>query len=148
MSPYLANDSPRPVALRLSAITKTPVEDLFPPALYVVLSEGPMVGEIDVHRFAALSAARRLTLPAAQEALVEKGERDQALAAVLATLTPREREVIERRYGLGDYDEETLESIGARLRLSRERIRQIEAKGLRKLRHPSRSRQLRWYAEP
>src|SRR5262249_20900314 len=62
---------------------------------------------------------------------------------VLNTLTPREERVIKMRFGLEDGTERTLEEVGQNFAVTRERIRQIEAKALRKLRHPSRSRQLR-----
>jgi RNA polymerase primary sigma factor len=62
---------------------------------------------------------------------------------VLDTLAGRERDVLRLRYGMEDGEEHTLEDVGGRFALTRERIRQIEAKALRKLRHPSRSRQLR-----
>ena len=62
---------------------------------------------------------------------------------VLKTLSPREEKVIKMRFGLGDGSEHTLEEVGQSFTVTRERIRQIEAKALRKLRHPSRSRKLR-----
>ena len=61
---------------------------------------------------------------------------------VLRTLTPREERVIKMRFGLEDGSEHTLEEVGQSFQVTRERIRQIEAKALRKLRHPSRSRKL------
>ena len=64
---------------------------------------------------------------------------------VLAHLTDREREVLEMRFGLDDGKDHTLEEVGKRFGVTRERIRQIEAKALRKLRHPSRSKSLRDY---
>jgi RNA polymerase primary sigma factor len=66
---------------------------------------------------------------------------------LLDTLTPRERRVLQLRFGLSDEHERTLEEVGKRLGVTRERIRQIEAKALRKLRHPSRSNRLRDYLE-
>ena len=63
--------------------------------------------------------------------------------SVLKTLTPREEKVIKMRFGVGDGSEHTLEEVGQSFAVTRERIRQIEAKALRKLRHPSRSRKLR-----
>ena len=62
---------------------------------------------------------------------------------VLRTLTPREERVIKMRFGVGDGSEHTLEEVGQNFAVTRERIRQIEVKALRKLRHPSRSRRLR-----
>ena len=66
---------------------------------------------------------------------------------VLDTLTPRERRVLQLRFGLIDGHQRTLEEVGKRFGVTRERIRQIEAKALRKLRHPSRSKKLRDYLE-
>ena len=67
--------------------------------------------------------------------------------SVLKTLTPREEKVIKMRFGVGDGSEHTLEEVGQNFAVTRERIRQIEAKALRKLRHPSRSRKLRAFLE-
>ena len=66
---------------------------------------------------------------------------------VLRTLTPREEKVIKMRFGVGDGSEHTLEEVGQNFAVTRERIRQIEAKALRKLRHPSRSRKLKAFLE-
>lgn len=66
---------------------------------------------------------------------------------ILDTLTPRERRVLQLRFGLIDGHQRTLEEVGKRFGVTRERIRQIEAKALRKLRHPSRSKKLRDYLE-
>jgi len=66
---------------------------------------------------------------------------------VLKTLTPREEKVIKMRFGLDDGSEHTLEEVGQSFGVTRERIRQIEAKALRKLRHPSRSRKLRNFVD-
>src|SRR5439155_20431015 len=64
-------------------------------------------------------------------------------SSVLKTLTPREEKVIKMRFGLDDGSERTLEEVGQSFAVTRERIRQIEAKAVRKLRHPSRSGKLR-----
>ncbi len=69
------------------------------------------------------------------------------LNEVLATLTDREQEVLRLRFGLDDGRQRTLEEVGQQFNVTRERIRQIEAKALRKLRHPSRSRKLREFLE-
>ena len=69
------------------------------------------------------------------------------LMAVIETLTPREQKVIRLRYGLDDSHPRTLEEVGREFNVTRERIRQIEAKALRKLRHPNRSKRLQDYVE-
>jgi RNA polymerase primary sigma factor len=66
---------------------------------------------------------------------------------VLHTLSERERRVLELRFGLTDGRSRTLEEVGGEFGVTRERIRQIEAKALRKLRHPTRSRKLRDFLE-
>ncbi len=66
---------------------------------------------------------------------------------VLATLTPREEKVLRMRFGIGEKSDHTLEEVGQDFDVTRERIRQIEAKALRKLRHPSRSKRLRAFVE-
>jgi RNA polymerase primary sigma factor len=66
---------------------------------------------------------------------------------VLKTLTPREEKVLRMRFGIGEKSDHTLEEVGQDFEVTRERIRQIEAKALRKLRHPSRSKQLRSFIE-
>ena len=67
----------------------------------------------------------------------------EQLADVLKTLTPREEKVLRLRFGLEDGRPRTLEEVGKEFNVTRERIRQIEAKALRKLRHPSRSKKLK-----
>jgi RNA polymerase primary sigma factor len=69
------------------------------------------------------------------------------LMAVIETLTPREQKVIRLRYGLDDNHARTLEEVGKEFNVTRERIRQIEAKALRKLRHPNRSKKLQDFNE-
>ena len=78
------------------------------------------------------------------DALLTKGLGEQT-AAVLQTLSPREELVLRMRFGVGDGAESTLEDVGRSFNVTRERIRQIESKALRKLRHPSRARQLQPY---
>jgi len=80
------------------------------------------------------------------EAVINVNLKDQT-GQVLRTLTPREEKVIKMRFGLEDGSEHTLEEVGQSFAVTRERIRQIEAKALRKLRHPSRSRKLRAFMD-
>jgi RNA polymerase primary sigma factor len=68
-------------------------------------------------------------------------------AQLLRTLTAREERIIKMRFGLEDGSEHTLEEVGQSFQVTRERIRQIEAKALRKLRHPSRSHKLKVFAD-
>lgn len=77
------------------------------------------------------------------EGYAVSGMLKEQLASVLNTLTPREEMVIRLRYGLDDAHPRTLEDVGKEFGVTRERIRQIEAKALRKLRHPNRSRRLK-----
>jgi RNA polymerase primary sigma factor len=71
----------------------------------------------------------------------------ETIAAALATLTPREERILRMRFGVGMTADHTLEEVGRTFSVTRERIRQIEAKALRKLKHPSRSRAMRSYLE-
>jgi RNA polymerase primary sigma factor len=80
------------------------------------------------------------------EAIIAKNLVEQ-LQKVLATLTPREEKVLRMRFGIGEKYDHTLEEVGQDFSVTRERIRQIEAKSLRKLRHPSRSKQLKSFID-
>jgi RNA polymerase primary sigma factor len=74
--------------------------------------------------------------------VVNRKHMQDAIEDALSSLTPREREVLEARFGISDRESETLEEIGSRLGVTRERIRQIEGKALARLRHPSRGQRL------
>jgi len=78
---------------------------------------------------------------------VIKGNLSDQTAKVLATLTPREERVLRMRFGIGEKSDHTLEEVGQAFAVTRERIRQIEAKALRKLRHPSRAKRLKSFME-
>ena len=80
------------------------------------------------------------------ESVVSASRREE-VRRVMKTLTPREERVIKMRFGVGDGSEHTLEEVGQSFAVTRERIRQIEAKALRKLRHPSRSKRLKAFVE-
>ena len=83
---------------------------------------------------------------APDEAAINVNLKEQT-GQVLHTLTPREEKIMKMRLGLEDDSEHTLEEVGRTFAVTRERIRQIEAKALRKLRHPSRSRKLRAFMD-
>ncbi len=78
---------------------------------------------------------------------VIKANLSESTARVLATLTPREEKVLRMRFGIGEKSDHTLEEVGQDFEVTRERIRQIEAKALRKLRHPSRSKKLKSFVD-
>src|ERR687893_341373 len=102
------------------------------------------VGEEDESHLGDFIVDRRVTSPS--EAVINLNLREQT-AEVLKTLSPREEKIIKMRFGLQDGSEHTLEEVGQHFAVTRERIRQIEAKALRKLRHPSRSHRLRAFLD-
>ena len=102
------------------------------------------IGEEEDSHLGDFIEDRQVVSPA--EAVINLNLKEQT-ESVLKTLTPREEKVIKMRFGVGDGSEHTLEEVGQSFAVTRERIRQIEAKALRKLRHPSRSRKLRAFLE-
>jgi RNA polymerase primary sigma factor len=102
------------------------------------------IGEEEDSHLGDFIEDRQVVSPA--EAVINLNLKEQT-ESVLKTLTPREERVIKMRFGVGDGSEHTLEEVGQSFAVTRERIRQIEAKALRKLRHPSRSRKLRAFLE-
>jgi RNA polymerase primary sigma factor len=105
--------------------------------------ETPLGEEGDSH-LSDLIADRASVSPA--DAVINVSLKEQT-ALVLHTLTPREEKIMKMRFGLEDGSEHTLEEVGLEFAVTRERIRQIEAKALRKLRQPSRSRKLKSFLE-
>jgi len=85
-------------------------------------------------------------LPSPPETVININLREQ-IGEALISLTEREAKVLKMRFGLGDGNEHTLEEVGQQFKVTRERIRQIEAKALRKLKHPSRSRKLKSFTD-
>ena len=129
--------------LRVSNLPVEKVREILKIAQEPVSLEMPIGEEEDSHLgdFIADDNA-----PAPQEAASYSMLREQLLE-VLHTLTPREENVLKLRFGLEDGRPKTLEEVGKVFNITRERIRQIEAKALRKLRHPSRSKRLKDYLE-
>ena len=105
--------------------------------------ETPIGEEGDSH-LGDLIEDRAVVSPAAAAMNVNLKEQT---AQVLHTLSPREEKVVKMRFGLEDGSEHTLEEVGRWFAVTRERIRQIEAKALRKLRHPARSRKLKAFLD-
>ncbi len=106
--------------------------------------ETPIGGEEDSH-LGDFIADKAVVSPS--DEVINLNLKEQT-ASVLKRLTPREEKIIKMRFGLEDGRPHTLEEVGQTFALTRERIRQIEAKAFRKLRHPSRSRKLRVFLEP
>ena len=102
------------------------------------------IGEEEDSHLGDFIEDRNVVSPA--EAVISLNLKEQT-DTVLKSLTPREEQVIKMRFGVGDGSEHTLEEVGQNFAVTRERIRQIEAKALRKLRHPSRSRKLKAFLE-
>ena len=102
------------------------------------------VGEEEESHLGDFLVDRRMASPS--EAVIKMNLREQT-AEVLKTLSPREEKIVKMRFGLQDGGEHTLEEVGQHFAVTRERIRQIEAKALRKLRHPSRSHRLRTFLD-
>ncbi|MCB0317653.1 MAG: RNA polymerase sigma factor RpoD [Bdellovibrionales bacterium] len=102
------------------------------------------IGEEEDSQLGDFIEDKRVVSPA--NAVVNMNLQEQT-RKVLSTLTPREEKVLRMRFGIGEKSDHTLEEVGQNFDVTRERIRQIEAKALRKLRHPSRSKRLRSFME-
>jgi RNA polymerase primary sigma factor len=124
-------------------VTPTKVREIIKVSQEPVSLETPIGEEGDAHLGDFIEDRGA---PAPAEAATNQLLKEQ-VAAVLNSLTGRERRVLQLRFGLEDDRARTLEQVGKEFNVTRERIRQIEAKALRKLRHPSRSRKLRDYLE-
>jgi RNA polymerase primary sigma factor len=119
------------------------VEEIIKVSQLPISLESPIGDEEDSHLGDFIED--RNTLPPADVA--SRQLLKEQIEEVLNTLTPREQRVLQLRFGLEDGRSRTLEEVGKEFNVTRERIRQIEAKALRKLRHPSRSRKLKDYLE-
>jgi RNA polymerase primary sigma factor len=125
-------DSPVSKIRKILEITRAPISLVTP------------IGEEGDSHLGDLIEDRGVVSPAEAALHINLKEK---MESVLKTLTPREEQIIKMRFGLGDGSERTLEEVGQRYSVTRERIRQIEAKALRKLRHPSRSCMLAAFLE-
>jgi len=119
------------------------VREIIKVAQLPISLESPIGEEEDSHLGDFIEDRNALPPPDAASRQLLKEQIDD----VLSTLTPREQRVLQLRFGLEDGRSRTLEEVGKEFNVTRERIRQIEAKALRKLRHPSRSRRLKDYLE-
>ena len=133
----------RPLCVTLSNILDIDCATLFPQALYAQSWPTSFSADVPLATFVGLGAAKHLTLPPSSFEAVANRELRELMTAAVATLTPRETLVITQRFGLDGQGERTLEEVAQVYAVCRERIRQVEAKAMRKLRHPSRTRTLR-----
>jgi RNA polymerase primary sigma factor len=102
------------------------------------------IGEEEDSRLGDFIEDKKIAAP--REAIVNQDLREQT-KEVLSTLTPRQEKIVRLRFGIEENAEYTLEEVGEEYNLTRERIRQIEAKAIRTLKHPSRSKKLRTFME-
>ncbi|MCI7275643.1 MAG: RNA polymerase sigma factor RpoD [Lachnospiraceae bacterium] len=102
------------------------------------------VGEEEDSHLSDFIQDQRMPIPAEE---VDRQMLQEQMGEVLQTLTDREEQVLRMRFGIGDEEPHTLEEVGQTFHVTRERIRQIEEKAIRKLKHPTRSRKLRDYLE-
>jgi RNA polymerase primary sigma factor len=141
---FVQDNGREPSAEELSVLAEMPVDrvrKVLKIAREPISLETPIGDEEDSH-LADFIEDRRAVAPA--EAVVNSNLQEQT-RKVLASLTPREEQVLRLRFGIGEKTDHTLEEVGNRFAVTRERIRQIEAKALRKLRLPSRSKKLRGF---
>lgn len=134
--------TPEEIALKME-IPLDKVRKVLKIAKEPISLETPIGEEEDSH-LGDFIEDKRIISPAHQVVNMDLQEQTQR---VLATLTPREEKVLRMRFGIGEKSDHTLEEVGQNFDVTRERIRQIEAKALRKLRHPSRSKRLRGFVE-
>ena len=134
--------TPEELAVRLN-MTPEKIKKVMKIAKEPISLETPVGDEEDSH-LGDFIADKNTVQPL--DAAIQSNLR-QSCTAVLSTLSPREERVLRMRFGIGMNTDHTLEEVGAQFAVTRERIRQIEAKALRKLKHPSRSRKLRTFLE-
>jgi len=140
--------------VKIACILEKPIDYLFPEELMSAVRVGVFSRrkvDLSTPEIISLTEAQRLRLSYDGETvLIDKVSRvllAEEIKEVLTTLHPREARVLELRFGLKDGQSRTCEEVGKKFNVGRERIRQIEAKALRKLRNPSRSRKLKDYLD-
>ena len=133
----------RPEALRIAKFLNCTPQDIYPPAqMRGTMKENKAQITANANEVDSLTSSLR-TLAFSPERKMILNEAKQALKAAMMTLTPKEQRILDFRYGLTYGEEKTLDEVGAMFGVSRERIRQQEMKALRKMRHPSKSKELR-----
>ena len=138
----------REEAEELASALSTTVEELFPlEVLDRYSSQLPSTVRFAIPATVLLLPSSEPEAPIQIDEAINQSELQQVIQNALSTLAPRERKVLELRFGLEDGCSRTLEETGREFHVANERIRQIEAKALRKLRHPSRSNGLKPFIE-
>lgn len=139
-------------ATALSAVLGIPADDIVPPDAAGKKCESTFVRRFNANAGELIELRNnRNVLPDPCE-MAAQNERDTelpaAFKAILATLTYREREIIKLRFGIGHDHTYTLDEVGRIFKVRRERVRQVEAKAIRKMMHPVRARRLEKFLEP
>lgn len=137
----------RPSAQKIADYHGCLPEELWPQAL-LAIKQPEVVTKINADEIAMVAKLAASAEPSLlPELALDQGKLATAVAASLGGLTKRERNVLRRRFGLDGEEPETLATIGARMGVKQERVRQIEARALRKLRHPVKVRVLAEFSE-
>jgi RNA polymerase sigma factor (sigma-70 family) len=147
-SPYCKSGAWTVAATRLATYFRTVEEELFPAGVLHVKKHEVVrtIDEADIGNLLTDHQQQMRLLPDAQ---LEEVEMKEDVHKALETLSNREEKILRMRFGIGEKDgDHTLEEVAKDFEVSRDRIRQIEARALRKLHHPSRSKQLRQYVQP
>ena len=132
----------KPEAIQIAEFLKCTPQDIYPPAqMRGTITRNTAQITANANEVDSLTSSLRMVAFSPERKMI-LDESKKALKAVLLTLTPREQRIVDLRYGLTNGEEKTLEEVGVLFGVSRERIRHIEKKALRKMRHPSKSREL------
>ncbi len=149
VSLYNTRGEIRPIFTRLSRVLRCLPEDLIPPQhsdAALPVNTGNV--EISFEEIQTLLPGYTVEAPLLPDAVIEQHELAAALESLIDTLTPREKRIIERRFGLDGEEPCTLEVLGKEFGVTRDRIRQIEQRALRRLKHPRRNFRVRALMSP